>query len=100
MYGLAAVLPETRRCMRTLARSAPEVQARAGVRGRAWFGALMIAKFCQLHIAVLLTTLWPTAVDAQNKSTEPPPPTWEEMMALGIAPYQQLTVEDFPIDDS
>lgn len=36
---------------------------------------------------------------AQDQAAAPPPPTWQDMMALGIAPYRQLTVEDFPIDD-
>lgn len=30
----------------------------------------------------------------------PPPPTWQDIMALGVAPYRQLTMEDVPVDDS
>ena len=31
--------------------------------------------------------------------TPPPRPTWQEVMALGIVPYHQLTVDDFAIND-
>ena len=37
---------------------------------------------------------------AQEKPAEPPLPTWRNMMALGIVPYRQLTLDDFPINDT
>ena len=29
-----------------------------------------------------------------------PPPTWQDILALGIVPYRQLTVDDFSINDA
>ena len=48
-------------------------------------------------IAVALALAAACAAYAQDKPPEAP--TWQEMLAAGIVPYRQLTVEDFAIDD-
>lgn len=43
---------------------------------------------------------------ASGRGEEPPaptplpPPTWTDLMAQGVAPYHQLTVADFPVNDA
>ena len=39
------------------------------------------------------------AAAAQDDDADAPP-TWQDIMAVGLVPYRQLTVEDFPINDS
>ena len=37
--------------------------------------------------------------NALSQDEPRPRPTWQDMMAQGIVPYRQLTVDDFPIND-
>lgn len=53
----------------------------------------------RLIISVLLLGIVATSARAQNP-TPAALPTWQEELAKGYAPYHQLTVEDFRIDDS
>ena len=55
----------------------------------------MRAKFCGLVTMLALAAV----AGARGEETPPAAPTWKDMMALGIAPYHQLTVEDFLVDD-
>ena len=52
-------------------------------------------------LAMLLTLAMSTAAqDEKAPAPSPaPPPTWQDLIAQGFAPYHQLTVSDFPIDD-
>lgn len=56
---------------------------------------VMRSKFCGLMTAQALVAL--ACVRGQETS---PPPTWSELIAQGIAPYHQLTVADFRVDDA
>lgn len=49
-----------------------------------------------LIVTLALAALVPAL--AQDKPAETP--TWQDMLALGIVPYRQLTVEDFPVNDT
>ncbi len=55
----------------------------------------MKAKFGIVTASLLLAAF----ASAQETETPPPPPTWPELIAQGITPYHQLTVDDFAIDD-
>ncbi len=51
---------------------------------RGWVGILLLAMACTLP---------------GEESPSPPPPTWEDLIAQGVAPYRQLSESDFAIDD-
>lgn len=55
----------------------------------------------KLRFGLLAVITAVAAVSYASGQDKPPPapPTWEEMLARGIVPYHQLTVEDLPIDD-
>ncbi len=38
--------------------------------------------------------------EAPSPAPSPPPPTWQDLIAQGFVPYHQLSVADFPIDDT
>jgi hypothetical protein len=56
----------------------------------------MRSTFCGLVTVLALAAL----TCARGEETPPAPPTWKELMAQGFAPYHQLTVTDFPVDDA
>lgn len=50
-------------------------------------------------LLVLITALAAVSYAFGQDKAPPAPPTWDEMLAAGIVPYRQLTLEDLPIDD-
>lgn len=63
--------------------------------GTTSFAKLMLLRLCLGMLALLLTTLSPAIAEDTRVATN-----WEEVMAKGIVPYRQLTVADFPVNDS
>ena len=53
----------------------------------------------KLHLYVALA-LAAAAISAQSEEKPPQPPTWQDMLAAGIVPYRQLTVDDFAVKDA
>ena len=60
----------------------------------------MKLKVRQRGIVIAVIAMCASAIVAQEKPAERPPPTWQEIMALGVVPYRQLTVKDFPVNDT
>ena len=53
----------------------------------------------RLKQSLVLGLALTAAGNALSQDEPRPRPTWPEMMAQGIMPYRQLTVDDFPIND-
>ena len=63
--------------------------------GTTLLGKPMLLRLYLGSLAVALTMLSPSIAQETSVATN-----WEEVMAKGIVPYRQLTVEDFPVNDS
>ncbi|MEO5722024.1 MAG: hypothetical protein ABIR71_11200 [Chthoniobacterales bacterium] len=50
-------------------------------------------------LGVVGLLIFGTATCLRGEETLPPPPTWKDLTAQGFAPYHQLTVADFAVDD-
>ena len=50
-------------------------------------------------LPALITALAAASYTMAQDKPPPAPPTWQDMLAAGIVPYRQLTLEDVPIDD-
>lgn len=52
-----------------------------------------------MRVICLALALAAMAGNALSQDESRPRPTWQDAMARGMAPYHQLTVDDFPVDN-